>query len=139
MEEAAVLNAISSAKGRGKSGLTLEQLDAFDAAVTALEQDGGVQVVINSLKPIEVLYASILQHNSLAFLATEVGALRRSLGRPRRPPARSIKCYLHTYSHTSLFCSQYLPQDEVASICSHMVPMIAPKSCCSLYAMADSI
>lgn len=43
-QEAAVLEAISGAKGRGKSGLTTEQLDAFDAAVTALEEDGGVQV-----------------------------------------------------------------------------------------------
>ena len=43
-EEAAVLRAISGAKGRGKSGLTSQQLDAFDAAVAALEEDGGISV-----------------------------------------------------------------------------------------------
>ena len=39
-----MLEAISGAKGRGKSGLSPEQVEAFDSAVAALEKDGGVQV-----------------------------------------------------------------------------------------------
>lgn len=44
-----MLEAISGAKGRGKSGLTPEQLNAFDAAVIALEEDGGVPVSMSCL------------------------------------------------------------------------------------------
>jgi hypothetical protein len=40
--EQAVLDALSSAKGRGKDGLSEEQLDQLNAAVAMLEADGGV-------------------------------------------------------------------------------------------------
>lgn len=41
--EATILEAIRGVKGRGKGGLSEEQLAAFEAAVAVLEADGGVQ------------------------------------------------------------------------------------------------
>ena len=42
--ERAVLTAISGVKGRGRSGLSKDQLAAFEEAVDRLEADGGVPV-----------------------------------------------------------------------------------------------
>jgi hypothetical protein len=43
--EAAILSALASAQGRGKSGLDADQLLELNAAVEALEADGGVEGV----------------------------------------------------------------------------------------------
>lgn len=40
--EAAILDALKSAKGRGKEGLSASQLSQLNAAVELLEADGGV-------------------------------------------------------------------------------------------------
>jgi hypothetical protein len=47
--EAEVLDILQSARGRGKDGLSSEQLLALAAAIYVLEEDGGLKVVsINS-------------------------------------------------------------------------------------------
>ena len=41
--EAQILQALSSAKGRGKDGIDGQQLQALQEAVQQLEQDGGIE------------------------------------------------------------------------------------------------
>jgi hypothetical protein len=43
--QASILNALTSVKGRGKSGLTDEQREELEAAVKQLEEDGGIMDV----------------------------------------------------------------------------------------------
>jgi len=85
--EAALLEAISGVEGRGSKGLAPDQQAAFDAAVEALEADGGVKVghaidcftCYSQLQPVLRMQACVIQQ---VFCKQQPACLLPNIGCP---------------------------------------------------------